>query len=402
VNPSLRSPVRYNNCKFDRLRKRKETNNMDLNSYFDEFEKMSKEQIGEEALALCPKLSARFTKIAKLMGRQPDEFEDNLFRSALCIFAADGRIDQAEFDLLSKIGKATNQPAHTIEEVRGKLFKMATMPQFLQLVGLNYKMLVTTDPTDDTPQAPNFVKFLCAVAAYNGSVDSSEISIINNITGDTGAEAEADDSSSSTEEESSGEFEQRKPLVVVKKGATVCKDGDYYYVSVGAIISNPNKATAGGVRIKTTFFDAQGGVIDTNNDDGRFIDPNSYFYFGREITIRDGVPAKYTIGVGADDFYEEANINNGSFVGSGWRLVSTGHGSRLSGIITSHYPEKVDEICFSFTFLDDAGNVVGGVDQDVENLFPETENPFSVELENDLSGKATKVHLGVRNFYTFG
>jgi hypothetical protein len=381
---------------------------MDIDAYFDQYEAMDKDAIKNDLVKKAAAINTRFQELKEKLDGNYSEDMDLLHKVALSVLGADGRLDQAEYSLLCEIDDATSSPRIPIEDLRAQISgdKFSLYSSFSQTT---YRIAKLSDSLFDEPISETFIQFLCGLSAYNGSVDSAEIAAIKSVIADqnettnnggTTSEEDADDSSDSSTD-TDDDFES-KPLVVARKGAKLSGSrDDGYCLSVGAIIHNPNNATAGKITIKLTIFDEDGGVLDSENEKAYYIEPNGYLNFGGEYEISDGEPTKFKIEAFADEYYDDVNINDQSFVGSNYRMGPTGFGSyKLSGIITSHYPEKADSIKFYFVFLDADEQVVGGTHCDVNDLYPESDTAFDTRIRADGS-KAVKIRMSVGEFYSY-
>ncbi len=176
---------------------------MDVNKLLDSLEGLSKEEISAKAVADANKLIEMIRLYDKDTdaGVDPVEFANSAVKFFLIMVAGvDGRIDQSEYELHCKVYKAAGVEDMDLDTVRGVLQMLKSASEIEERTySTLMSMAKIVDDNHNNGACDSIVELSGCFFAYNGSIDSSEIALLEKLNsyGETGY---VDNSVSSAEE----------------------------------------------------------------------------------------------------------------------------------------------------------------------------------------------------------
>ena len=144
-------------------------------------------------------------------------------------------------------------------------------------------------------------------------------------------------------------------------GSAGKREGDYYYLSLGADIENPNPdRMARGVQIDITLKDKNGEVITVIGDRLESVDPGAIFHYGVTRKIRGAAVANIAATVRASSYLKLQTPIMKHILLSSLRLKRATDVMQLSGTLNSEYDKALRSIRLHYQFLSSTNKILGG------------------------------------------
>ena len=359
---------------------------MDVNKLLDSVEALSKEELTSKALEDVKVFIDGINNYDKDVGLNLDstDFVNSSVKFFLIMVAGvDGRIDQSEYELLHKVYDVAGVEDLDIDTVRNILNMLNNAPEICERTFSTLMSLVKiVDDTHDTDICGAVLEMVACFFAYNGSIDSAEVNLLNKLNShaETGYVDDTEHSAGGTGNVSAS---SDKKLEILNHDATLSSDDGIYYLSVGAEIQNPNaKRIAQEICVKIIVKDSSGRIIETAEEWIKHIDSNSIFFFGKEIRIDNGKPDNYSIQVNCEEFVD--GPENSTFAKgiecSHYNVSKDRWGDTLfTGNVHNNNNQTLNLELF-FVFYDDSGKIVGGCNTYIGNIFGNSDDGISVTL----------------------
>lgn len=343
----------------------------------------------EDLVKLCLKNTDELIKISKRLELLDIDLEQGtllqlLGCSVMLATNTDGEIGLDEYTLAKKIFTKLNIECY--EHEKFKLFVAALEEQEgLSDAPATVCKIFSLIAEDGERAKELFVELFSAVALYNGKLDDSEVAFIHKVVGETApTQSKPKTSPSRPTSATTSSFSTNSPknIEIIKHNASLTRDDDCYYLSVGAELKNPNiSKVAQNVEVRIIVKDSSGRILETDRTTIECIDSNATFYFGTECYISRGTPANYTIQVISENF-----------------VNSPSNSTYASGITASHYNVSQDRWSTTFTanvhngynrrlyvsmffvFYDDAGNITGGANTYIGTMYSNSDDNAEIYL----------------------
>ena len=316
----------------------------------------------------------------------------------------DGRIDTGEYEFAKELFSYLGYELSDIGDVR-ELAQNLTQAGYLEdTIKINVGWCKFAE---DSEGALNAILELCScIFACNGAIDSKEVEFLNTMIYYYENEDEDEDGDDETEEydasmemvldSSEDSYVEREPdrqPILSKHNGIVTRNDDYYYLSIGAEIINPNMSrVACNTAVKIIVKDNNGRIVKSYNDTIYCIDSNGIFYYGVEMYIDNGVPSNYQIQLCTDSFVngpECSTIAKGiTFSHYSTNTDRWGTTTFTSNVHNSY--EKKLRINAYFVFYDKAGNISGGTQGWVGEVFPNSDDNIETCLRTSAERSVVK------------
>lgn len=185
------------------------------------------------------------------------------------------------------------------------------------------------------------------------------------------------------------------PLKVRALGGSAGKrDGDYYYLSLGLDIENPNEnKMARGVQIDITLKDKNGEVITVIGDRLESLDPGVIYHYGVTRKIRGAAVANIAATAKASSHLKLQTPIMKHVGLSELRLTRSGEGMQFSGTIKGEYDKPLRSLSLHYQFLSKENKIVGGGNEWILNgLEPEEARKVVSKINVPIANAAKVVY----------
>lgn len=307
------------------------------------------------------------------------------------------KITKEEYNLYKKFSKKYSPSLDIIALDVFQQLKDINADVLQQVTELSRKTIQTTLEVFNTNQMLElFSDFLVTVASIDNTVGDEEIDHICELMGIKITSKSKKSSKVSTQNKSSKSKNDPAQVFVEDMGATIRRDSNYIYFSIGAIIKNPNKFhIARNIVVKIIGTNSSGSVVFTNSERIYNIDADSNFFFGATYSTDNGSPTNYKILVDAESFEEvEAGTKlfDGIILSNYSKNTDRWGNTTISGTIKSHYNKRLSWCYAHLVFKDKNGKIVGGENFTLDDVFANSEDAFSTNSEADFSKVTSLEH----------
>lgn len=332
--------------------------------FADLYKGWDKKRIRDEAVHLAIVVSKGCNILAK------DSFYPFFFHaSAIKMFFSDNPINQDELELYSDLISALPEtdyetPNATLNDV-SREFYSNTDNLYEDVAPLIYKCCTNLDKVMQEPKITTceiFLRFLTLCAIVDGEINDMEIAEI-----ERAADASQFTSSNANTDSSSADIEKvdndvEAPLddaespepTIQKFGATLYRDDDDYYFSVGAEILLPGKD--GEITVIIQLMDKDGFVLESLKE--TFYAEHGIIHYGNEYNL-NCVPSSYKISVKALARGELEWPASTSAKVTGMRFLQVHSHTELAAMC-ENLTNEYQYINVYTTFYDEDDNIIGG------------------------------------------
>ena len=144
-------------------------------------------------------------------------------------------------------------------------------------------------------------------------------------------------------------------------GSAGKREGEYYYLSLGVDVENPNPdRMARGVQIDITLKDKNGEVITVIGDRLESVDPGAIFHYGVTRKIRGAAVGNISATVRTASYLKLQTPIMKHISLSGLRLKRAEDGMHLSGVLNSEYDKSLRSLRLHYQFLSGSNKILGG------------------------------------------
>ncbi len=152
------------------------------------------------------------------------------------------------------------------------------------------------------------------------------------------------------------------PLKVRALGGSASKrDGDFYYLSMGLDIENPNTdRMARGIGIDITLKDKEGNVITVIGDKLESLDPGVVYHYGITRKIRGAAVGSISAVAHASSHLKLNTPIMKHFQLSGLKITRSAEAMQFTGTVTSEYDTPLRSLTLHYQFLSKENKILGG------------------------------------------
>jgi hypothetical protein len=151
------------------------------------------------------------------------------------------------------------------------------------------------------------------------------------------------------------------PKVRALGGSVGKREGEYYYLSLGVDVENPNPdRMARGVQIDITLKDKNGNVITVIGDRLESVDPGAVFHYGVTRKIRGAAIGNIAANVRASSYLKLSTPIMKHTKLSSLKLKRADGAMQLTGMLDSEYDKPLRSLRLHYQFLSSANKILGG------------------------------------------
>lgn len=144
-------------------------------------------------------------------------------------------------------------------------------------------------------------------------------------------------------------------------GSASKRDGDFYYLSLGVDIENPNAdRMARGIGIDITLKDKEGNVITVIGDKLESLDPGTVYHYGITRKIRGAAVGSIAAMATASSYLKLTTPIMKHFALSGLKITRSQEGMQFTGSIASEYDTALRSLTLHYQFLSKDNKILGG------------------------------------------
>lgn len=167
----------------------------------------------------------------------------------------------------------------------------------------------------------------------------------------------------------------RAELEVVESGYTFVP-GDTNYIQYAVLIENPNLITwVAETNVVIALYDESGDVITTQNERVTAL-PGQRTAVGGTIFDAEGVTE---LDVQLNPDWEEIDFTPGSFSVDRIRITHDEFSTKVTGVVTCDFEESPEYVQVVAVLRDDAGDIVGGEIDILEDVRCDDGSPFEAQ-----------------------
>ncbi len=177
-------------------------------------------------------------------------------------------------------------------------------------------------------------------------------------------------------------------------GSASKRDGDFYYLSLGVDIENPNTdRMARGIQIDITLKDREGNVIAVIGDKLESLDPGAVYHYGITRKIRGAAVGSIAAVATASSYLKLTTPIMKHFALSGLKITRSSEGMQFFGTVASEYDTALRSLTLHYQFLSRDNKILGGGSEWLASgVSPDTPTQFSTKIAVPIAGAAKVVY----------
>ncbi len=177
-------------------------------------------------------------------------------------------------------------------------------------------------------------------------------------------------------------------------GSASKRDGDFYYLSLGVDIENPNAdRMARGIGIDITLKDKEGNVITVIGDKLESLDPGTVYHYGITRKIRGAAVGSIAAMATASSYLKLTTPIMKHFALSGLKITRSQEGMQFTGSIASEYDTALRSLTLHYQFLSKDNKILGGGSEWLASgVAPNAPAAFSTKVAVPVAGAAKVVY----------